>query len=369
MNPFLLKGYRGPDYFCDRETETETICMSLRNGVDVTLYAFRRLGKSALIRHVFHQLEDEFYCIFTDLWGTKSMQDFTAELGNAVLRSQAFSERGFANRLKEFIQAIGLSVSVGPDGMPSVDMSLLSPDRSFRSLEETLRFISSLDKPVVLAFDEFQEVRKYRDGASMEAKLRTLSQQFTNIRFIYAGSEKHLMSDIFNDYASPFFQSTRMLSLKPVQADLYAAFIQKHFEKGGIRIHPEVIRHILDMTHQHTYYVQAICNALYSQKQDVGSVAEFGRFFIPFLEEKRVFYEELPARLSPNQFKVLVAIARIGVVDQPFSHHFLKVSGIIGSSSMKRTFNTLLAQQLIIEDTDGYRLYDVFLEQYLRMGR
>jgi MoxR-like ATPase len=56
-NPFVYQGYEGPDYFFDRTEETENIISALRNGRNVTLISPRKIGKTGLIRHAFHQLE------------------------------------------------------------------------------------------------------------------------------------------------------------------------------------------------------------------------------------------------------------------------------------------------------------------------
>lgn len=36
-NPFLITGYQGPDYFCDREKETASLMSALKNGRNITL--------------------------------------------------------------------------------------------------------------------------------------------------------------------------------------------------------------------------------------------------------------------------------------------------------------------------------------------
>ena len=52
-NPFLIVGYQGPEYFCDREKETEVILSALHNGRNITLVSPRRMGKTGLIKNVF----------------------------------------------------------------------------------------------------------------------------------------------------------------------------------------------------------------------------------------------------------------------------------------------------------------------------
>ena len=36
-NPFLIYGYAGPDYFCDRKEDTQKLISALRNGRNITL--------------------------------------------------------------------------------------------------------------------------------------------------------------------------------------------------------------------------------------------------------------------------------------------------------------------------------------------
>ena len=37
-NPFLITGYQGPDYFCDREKETASLMSALKNGRNITYF-------------------------------------------------------------------------------------------------------------------------------------------------------------------------------------------------------------------------------------------------------------------------------------------------------------------------------------------
>lgn len=366
MNPFLIKGYKNPDYFCDREYEKSHIIQSIENGQDVTLYAIRRIGKSALIHHVFNSLQSDYDCIFADIWGTTSLNDFSAELANATIKSNVFVKSGFGNKLRNFVRSIGASLSVGMDGRPSVKIQYNDISQVFKNLEEILSFLNSHKKPVVLAIDEFQEINKYRDHIPLEAKLRALGQQCQNIRFIYSGSEHHLLNEVFSTYDRPFYQSTRMMEIGTIPENDYKDFILQKFTQGRKDILPEIIDHILHMTYSHTYYVQAICNHLYANKFKVRNLADFDKLYYDYLTEKRVFYEELPERLTRQQFNTVKAFAVSGKVDSPTSAEFLQKAAIRSPSSMQGIIKALLDKQIIISENDYYRIYDVFLEHFLR---
>lgn len=366
MNPFLIKGYISPQYFCNRTKESEMLISAIRNNQDITLFGPRRFGKSALIHHVFHKLQKEYVCVYADIWGTSSTEDFTKELVNGIILSKVFAKQKASGKLLNLLKSIGASFSIGLDGLPSVDVIYNDRNQQFKSLEELFKFLTQLDIPILFAIDEFQEIKKYDNNVPFEGKLRALTQRSNNIVFLYSGSEHHLLNEIFNEYSMPFYQSTRMVSIGKIDRKDYYTFIAGKFKKGGKVISSGIIDHILDISHLHTYYVQAIANFLYSQDKVPASISEFDAIYREFILEKSVFYSELPERLTKQQFSVLKGIAKSGFVENPTSASFMEISRTGSSSSMYRAINSLLDKQLIIKEDGKLRMYDVFLEHFLK---
>ena len=58
-NPFLVYGYAGPEYFCDRKEDTQKMISALQNGRNITLMCPRRMGKTGLIMTAIHQIRLE----------------------------------------------------------------------------------------------------------------------------------------------------------------------------------------------------------------------------------------------------------------------------------------------------------------------
>jgi len=314
----------------------------------------------------FHKLQKEFVCIYADIWGTSSIEEFTRELVNGVISSKVFARQRFSEKLINLLKSIGASVSIGMDGLPSVDVIYNDRNQKFKSLEELFKFLNHLDISILFAIDEFQEIKKYDNQIPFEGKLRSLTQQSNNIVFLFSGSEQHLLNEIFNEYKMPFYQSTRMVSLGKIERNAYYKFIISQFKKAEREVKPEIVDHILEISHLHTYYVQAISNFLFSQETAPSGINEFNVLFRDFILEKSVFYSELPERLTKHQFSILKGMAKSGMMENPNSAHFMEISNIRSSSSMHRAVNSLLEKQLIIKDNDKLRLYDVFLEHYLR---
>lgn len=368
MNPFLIKGYKSPQYFCNRLQESETLITAIRNNQDITLFGPRRFGKSALIHHIFHRLKKEYICVYADIWGTSSTEEFTKELANGIISSKVFAKQKTSSKLFTLLKSIGASFSIGLNGLPSVDIIYNDRNQQFKSLEELFKFLNQLYIPILFAIDEFQEIKKYDNEIPFEGKLRSLTQQSNNIVFLFSGSEHHLLNEIFNEYSRPFYQSTRMVSIGKIERKDYYKFITGKFKKGNREINSEIIHYILDISHIHTYYVQAIANFLYSQEETPSTISEFDALYREFILEKSVFYSELPERLTKQQFSVVKGIAKSGIVENPTSAGFMEISKMKSPSSMYRAINSLLDKQLIIREEGRLRMYDVFLEHYLKFA-
>ena len=56
------------------------------------------------------------------------------------------------------------------------------------------------------------------------------------------------------------------------------------------------------------------------------------------------------------------------MVNSPTSSDFLRTANVKSASSMQRIIKTLLEKQVIIKEKGNYRLYDVFLEHYLKFN-
>src|SRR5664280_3270045 len=55
-NPFVTGGYIGPDYFCDRQKETDLLLRAISSKRNLTLISLRKMGKTGLLKHVRHHL-------------------------------------------------------------------------------------------------------------------------------------------------------------------------------------------------------------------------------------------------------------------------------------------------------------------------
>ena len=265
VNPFPITGYIGKSFFCDREYELMTLKKQVENNINTTLISLRRLGKSSLIHRLFEDLrvDNTCHCIYVDIYPTQNLKEFTENLSQAILQ-QIPEHKSFGKRFLDLLKGFHPVISYDPlTGAPEVSFGFTEMKTTEKTLTGIFQFLENEAQQAVVAIDEFQQVANYPE-VNTEALLRSRIQNLQKTRFIFSGSNKHMMAEIFNSAKRPFFSSTQMMYLNPISQDAYYTFIKNKFEEGGKKIDDEAIGFILEWTRLHTYYTQVICNNTYA---------------------------------------------------------------------------------------------------------
>lgn len=367
-NPFVYQGYEGPDYFCDRTEETENVMSALKNGRNLTLISPRKIGRTGLIDHSFYQLKKDnknAICIYVDIFSTKNLQEFVETLGRAVIEDALEREKSFAAKVLDFFK--GLRPTITPDlltGMPTVSISVV-PVQAEYTLKSIFSHLNGLNKPVYLAIDEFQQITEYPETGT-EAMLRSYIQHIHHVKFIFSGSKKHLMEEMFCAPNRPFYQSTQLMSLEPLHEEIYYDFARKFFEAKKGSLSQQVFHNIYQRFDGYTWYLQAILNRLYEQEKKVETDQQAADAILFHLNTMAPHYQMLTSFLTGNQFSLLKAIALEGTVQQPLGNDFIKRYELPSTSSVKSALAVLLDKDLIYQTPEGYIVYDRFLGLWLK---
>lgn len=368
-NPFALVPYVSKDLFCDREQETKTVLEYLLNGSNVTLISPRRYGKTGLIYRVFDEVKqrkvDVNTCYF-DIYATEKLEDFIKTISEAIVAT--LDKKKGAKAFLQFLGGLRPMLSYNPlTGNPELTMTFLSDYEKRHTLASIFEFLEKLDKKIIVAIDEFQQVRKY--GNNMEALLRSYIQPLRNVQFIFCGSKKHLMAEMFTDARSPFYESTRCLYLEKIDKEVYADFIVRMFAKGKKSITDEAVDFILEWTKAHTFYTQSLCNHVFlksGKSIDLQDVLLSARQIL--VENEQTFFQWRDL-LTPLQWNYLKAVAKEQSVDKPFATGFIQKYNIGTSANSNRMLEALLDKELILatstEDGVSYSVYNVFLSRWL----
>ena len=367
-NPFVYQGYEGPDYFFDRTEETENIISALRNGRNVTLISPRKIGKTGLIRHAFHQLEsagNDAICIYSDIFATKNLQEFVETIGKAIVEDALQREKTFASKVMDFFK--GLRPTFSPDpmtGLPTVTLNVV-PVQAELTLKSLFAHLESLDKRVYLAIDEFQQVAYYPEKGA-EALLRSHIQFMHNVRFVFSGSKMHMMEEMFLAPNRPFYQSAQLMTLSPLHEEIYYDYASRFFEQKRGLLDKDVFKRMYRSFDGYTWFIQAVLNRLYEQEKKVEADAQVADAIMFHVNSMAPHYQTVFSFLTDNQRCLLRAIASMGIVKQPQSVEFIRNYNLPSSSSIKSALEVLVEKELVYQTLEGYIVYDRFFSIWLK---
>jgi len=369
-NPFSIKEYKGKNYFCDREDELDKLYTNIKNGIDTTLISPRRMGKTGLIYRFFEQLDEigEFETIYVDIYSARSLSDFVKLLAEAILIK--FPEKTTIG--KQFIEFIkGFKPLIGYDaisGEPQIQISYQSAQEKEYTLHGLFRFLDMQDTRIVLAMDEFQQIT-YFPEKNIEALLRTYTQQLENIRFIFCGSRKSMMIELFSNAKRPFYSSTQYLVLDKIEFNAYKAFIIRKFTEKEILIEDEAVNYVLSWTKQHTFYTQSLCNMIFSMDENIVNIQLVKQACNELLNRNEAVFFQFRQLLTSGQWNFLIAVAKEGEVTQLTAQKFIANYEIGTPANARRISRSLIDKELILETINKkgsyYQVYDVFLSRWL----
>ena len=152
-NPFVIGAYAGSHYFCDRERETDELIQDLMNGRNVVLIAQRRMGKTGLILHTFHQekISKHYNVFFIDIFATASIREFIYAFGNAIIDQLKPRGRKFLDQFLQTITSLRPAVKIDAlTGEPTLEIGLGSVSSVDTTLDEIFAYLNAADKPCIV---------------------------------------------------------------------------------------------------------------------------------------------------------------------------------------------------------------------------
>ena len=364
LNPFVVSGYVSPEYFCDRVEENNNLTRYITNGRNVALISTRRMGKTGLIRHCFQgdEIKNQYHTFFIDIYSTASLREFVFALGKEIFEELKPKGRKFIDSFFSVISSLRVGFHLDTiSGEPTFELGLGDIDAAEITLEEIFRYLEQADKKCIVAIDEFQQIEHYPDK-NVEAVLRTLIQQAKNTNFIFAGSQHHIMSNLFQSPARPFYQSVNIMHLDKIDVEMYCQFVTNQFAKYNKSIQYEAIQTVYNTFDGHTWYLQVIFNELFSlTKEKETCDSEMLQMAITNLISMQEFtYQEILYRLPAKQKEVFISIAKEGKAKAVTSSDFIKKYKLRTASSVQAAIKYLLEKDLVTQDRNEYMIYDRF---------
>jgi uncharacterized protein len=366
FNPFTLNTYRGKKWFCDRENDLILLQNHLKNDRNIVLYAWRRMGKSALIHRLFEELEDsqEYETLYIDFLATQNIDEAINAITVGVYEKFGKTKSGITATFQRLFSALGVTIGFNAmTGVPEINLNLRPKGVAEKSLGALGEFLKDRKKRIVVAIDEFQQISNYEEG-NAEAVFRGWVQQFPEIRFIFSGSHRKMMVGMFAEKNRPFYQSAQLMPLDPIPLEAYTEFIQKHFTEKGKSINDRQIQRIYEWSRGQTYAIQLLCNHLFAQVNQVKD-EDLDAVMNNVLDQQQAIFTNFPKMLTKNQWNLFRAIAKEEPLYNPLSKDFIQKYDLGAASTVNTALKALEKLELVVEDQEAYLVHEVLLARWM----
>lgn len=369
INPFVISGKIPPAYFCDRQEEAAVLEKALVNQMNVVLTSSRRMGKTSLISYVFDkpQIKEEYITINVDILHTTTFRELILALGTAVFESVATRSEKLRKQFVSFLKSLSACFSYDPiQNMPTFDIKLGDVQHPDYTLQEIINYLESVDKPCLVVIDEFQQITRYPEK-NVEALLRTHIQKLSNANFIFSGSRRRLMEEMFFSSKRPFYQSAKPLRLEPIKPEIYFDFAKRHFQEAEKSIDSDAFLHVYNTFSGVTFYVQRIMKDAFAETR-VGETCDLEKvqqLIEDYIDENDLRLREQLAFITEAQKELLYAIHAEHEAQNITSMAFNKKYRLRSPSSTQSAALKLLEYDFITRTENTYTISDPLLSLWM----
>jgi AAA+ ATPase superfamily predicted ATPase len=359
-NPFSYSGFVTGEAFCNRKNEQEDLIYYAQNSQNVLLYSHRRMGKTSLMHEVIHRLKKrkpKVSSVYIDLYGTLDENDFI----DAVLTSITQIESKLERILK---RVAGLKVTGSFDpvtGLPTLSASI-TPGEKPQYLEKTLQILASYSEKqkLLVVFDEFQEIAKYSEEG-FEKRLRRVIQGHGNISYIFSGSQKHILIQMFDSAKYAFYKMARSYPLQKIDIHHYIEWAKRLFKMKRETLDEEIIANVVKRCDYQPMYIQQFLFDLWrADTIDLAMLEDIEKLILSSQKNQFVVLWNL---LTQNQKKALRLIAETGGKGI-FTAELLQHAGFNSGSVLQRALSALIEKEILSKNAT-YQFQDAMLKKWI----
>jgi hypothetical protein len=374
-NPFTFGDLALDEAFTDREDEVRELASDMRNGQNVLVYAPRRYGKSSLIlRAAQEALRQKALVGYCDLMKTPTKERFAAALAKTIYADIASPVGQAFERAAELFRSLRVRPTMEVDPSDGSLRFSFQPGRRKSDIDETIERLLELlgelaaerHRPVVLVFDEFQEI------VSLDPKfpnlMRAVFQTQPEVSHMYLGSKRHILERIFNDKNEPFWRSAKQLEIGMIPPAKFGPFLRDRFAASGKGITVEALGQLLAISGGHPYGTQELAYFVWELLPPGGEadLTDLQEAVTRVLRSERNHFSQLWDEAPHAQRLLMLALA-----DEPtgsiYATAYHERHELPGNPTLQTALAGLIRKEIAGRDVDGdYQVVEPFLAEWLQ---
>ena len=366
MNPFKYGCTVEGECFCPRPKLAKRLTEYFKSGQNVVIQGERRMGKTSLVLETVRSMRG-FALFHADFLCVRDQADLCKRFLSALARLES-SEGWLAKTIKAFAY-LKPTISIDPtSGAPtlSVDARLASEPSTLDAILDTL-LAQTAKRKVCVVLDEFQDILDLEDGERTLAVMRSRIQLDSRTPYIFLGSVRNRMTDIFWHPSSPFYHSAAAFPVGEIDKDDFFAFIRSRFATGRRKLDRAAFDTISMIANATPGYVQELCDAVWDETSagDAIDNSAVNRALNSVFAREQEHFTTFMRHLTALQARVLRSIATLGG-KTVFSNEFLASAGTHNASSVKVALGKIEKDEINYFFEDEYKFVNPFFEEWVK---
>ena len=351
--------------FCNRKKETKWLLGNIESGKHSLLISPRRYGKTSLAYRAIDI--SKLANVQIDFAMATNDQKIESLIVNGVttLIGKAIGPVDkIINLIKKYVAKVTPKIAIKA-GHVSLELDFPSTSDSAVNVMEALLLLENLlaekKQRAIILFDEFQAVGVIAKGKGIEGAIRNVAQKTKYLTIIFSGSNRKLLKSMFDDNTRPLYKLCKQLTLERIGYEDYKSHLTKaSLAAWSTVIDEEVINNITTLSESHPYYINKLCDIIWSEYTHPPKVNDISKAWKLLLaEEKSDILKEL-SLLSLGQKKILAIIAQ-GITSNLASKSIL-IKADMSPSSISTTLQTLIEKDVLEQKHGQYHIINPALK-------
>ncbi|MFN0030666.1 MAG: AAA family ATPase [Flavobacteriales bacterium] len=342
--------------FVNREAEQKRLENNFLTGINTTILAARRMGKSSLLAQMHHRMRKHKHVRFCyiDMFSIRDEKEFY-EVFSAQLLTCTTSKWEEAQAMtKKFFNTLIPKLSLTVAEVTSLELSFDKKEikkHSGEILDLSERIAKDKKLRIVVCLDEFQNITYFDKDISFQKRLRSFWQKHQHVTYCMYGSKRHMMAEIVQNAEMPFYRFGDIMMLGKIEEKYWLPYIIKTFASNKKKISEAFAKEIVQRMEQSPYYIQQYAQEVLNETSRSVNTETLDVALHNIINRNTIFYTNDIDGLTNNQINYLKAL--ISGVTQFTSAHTLREFDLGGASNIKRARESLRNKNIIDDFEPG----------------
>ena len=353
--------------FTDRTEETAHLKGNFLSLTNTAIISPRRWGKSSLVTKAIKAIDaKDILFVRMNIFKCDTPQEFYGLFAKKTMEEISSSVESLLSNAKEFIARLLPKITIS-DPLNQYEIAL-GVDLKNNPIDEDIldlpqQIAEKRKKKVVVCIDEFQQIGEFPETLKFQKTLRSHWQSHPDVAYILYGSKKHMMTQIFGEYNSPFYRFGDMMFLQKIANKEWEKFIVERFVDTKKSITPDLAGYLAEQVENHPYYVQQLAQYTWLRTQKTCEKAIVDEALQAMLDSLNLQFVNLMDTLTEKQRSFLCAVSE-GVKNLSASETLQRYQ--LGTSGHIRILKNALKKRDIIDITGkDIKIQDPLLKRWI----